>query len=214
MADSALALLLSLLRGVVVLDRAVREGRWDWTAAGPIGKLRGIRLGVIGFGRIGRALAARATALGMDVWASDPFVPAEVIAAAGARPAPLDALLASCTAFSVHAPLTPETYGLIGERELARMPEGAVLVNTSRAALVDQDALLGALASGRLAAAALDVLPAEPPTAEHPLPVAQNLVVTPHAAWYSPEAEEAAYRRAVLAVRVALEGTRPAESLT
>ena len=214
MADSALAHLLALLRGVVVLDRNVRAGGWDWTAAGPIRKLRDTRLGVIGFGRIGRALAARAIALGMEVWATDPVVPTETIASAGARPAAFDELIASCGAFSLHVPLGPETQGLIGERELTRMPHGAVLVNTSRAALVDQDALLVALASGHLAAAALDVLPAEPPTPEHPLPVAPTLVVTPHAAWYSLEAEEAAQRRAVLAVRTALAGTKPPESLT
>ncbi len=214
MADSALALLLTLLRGVVVLDRNVRAGGWDWTAAGPIKKLHDTRLGVIGFGRIGRALAARAIALGMEVWATDPVVPAKTISLAGARPAAFDELIASCTAFSLHVPLGPETQGLIGERALARMPHGSVLVNTSRAALVDQDALLVALASGHLAAAALDVLPAEPPTPDHPLPVAPTLVVTPHAAWYSLEAEEAAQRRAVLAVRTALAGTRPPESLT
>jgi D-3-phosphoglycerate dehydrogenase len=209
-ADHSLALLLGLLRGIVELDRSVRAGAWDWTAAGDLRKVRGTRLGVIGFGRIGRALAERASALGFEVWATDPAVPRETIAAADARAASLDELLESCQAFSLHLPLTPETKGLIGAQELARMPHGSVLVDTARAELVDLDALLGSLERGHLAGAALDVLPSEPPTPELPAPTAPRLVVTPHAAWYSAEAEEAVYRRPVLSVRDVLEGREPA----
>ena len=213
MADSSLALLLALLRGIAVLDRSVRAGRWDDKAAGPVRRLAGTSVGVVGFGRIGRALAARLLALGLDVWAADPFVPDEEIAAAGVRAAELDMLLASCRAVSLHLPLTPETEGLIGERELSLMPRGSFLVNVTRAGLVDWEAFTAALADGRLAAAATDVLPTEPPTSSRPAPDLPNLIVTPHAAWYSPEAEEAVYRRATLAVRAVLEGRRPAEAL-
>jgi D-3-phosphoglycerate dehydrogenase / 2-oxoglutarate reductase len=209
-ADHSLALLLGLLRGIVELDRSVRAGAWDWTAAGDLRRIHGTRLGVIGFGRIGRALAERASAVGFDVWATDPAVSPEAIAAAGAKAASLDELLESCEAFSLHLPLTPETKGLIGARELARMPRGSVLVDTARAEVVDLDALLKALKSGHLAGAALDVLPLEPPTRERPAPSAPRLVVTPHAAWYSAEAEEAVYRRPVLSVRDVLEGREPA----
>jgi D-3-phosphoglycerate dehydrogenase / 2-oxoglutarate reductase len=209
-ADHSLALLLGLLRGIVELDRSVRAGAWDWTAAGDLRRIHGTRLGVIGFGRIGRALAERASAVGFDVWATDPAVSPEAIAAAGAKAASLDELLESCEAFSLHLPLTPETKGLIGARELARMPRGSVLVDTARAEVVDLDALLKALKSGHLAGAALDVLPFEPPTRERPAPSAPRLVVTPHAAWYSAEAEEAVYRRPVLSVRDVLEGREPA----
>jgi D-3-phosphoglycerate dehydrogenase len=208
-ADHSLALLLGLLRGVVELDRSVRGGAWDSAAAGELRRIRGTRLGVIGFGRTGRALAERASALGFDVWATDPAVPQEAIAAAGGKAASLDELLDSCEAFSLHLPLTPETKGLIGAEELARMPRASVLVDTARAELVDLDALLGALESGHLAGAALDVLPSEPPTRERPAPSAPRLVVTPHAAWYSAEAEEAVYRRPVLSVRDVLEGREP-----
>lgn len=208
-ADHSLALLLALLRGVVEHDRAVRDGRWDWTAAGRLRRIRGTRLGVVGFGRIGRALAERARPLGFEVWASDPAVPAEEIEHAGVRAAALDDLLASCEAVSLHLPLTPETEGLIGEAELARLPEGAVLVDTARAQLVDLPALVRALESGRLGGAALDVLPVEPPTAEHPPPRAPRLIVNPHVAWYSEEAEEAVYRRPVESVRAVLEGREP-----
>jgi D-3-phosphoglycerate dehydrogenase len=209
-ADHSLALLLGLLRGIVELDRSVRAGAWDWTAAGDLRRIRGARLGVLGFGRIGRALAERASAVGFDVWATDPAVSPEAIAAAGAKSASLDELLESCEAFSLHLPLTPETKGLIGAKELARMPRGSVLVDTARAELVDLDALLRALESAHLAGAALDVLPLEPPTRERPAPSAPRLVVTPHAAWYSAEAEEAVYRRPVLSVREVLEGRVPA----
>ena len=208
-ADHSLALLLGLLRGIVELDRSVRAGAWDWTAAGDLRRIRGTRLGLIGFGRIGRALAERASAVGFEVWATDPAVSPQAIAAAGAKAASPDELLENCEAFSLHLPLTPETKGLIGAKELARMPRGSVLVDTARAELVDLDALLGALESGHLAGAALDVLPAEPPTRELPAPTAPRLVVTPHAAWYSVEAEEAVYRRPVLSVRDVLEGREP-----
>jgi len=208
-ADHSLALLLGLLRGIVELDRSVRAGAWDWTAAGDLRRIRGTRLGLIGFGRIGRALAERASAVGFDVWATDPAVSPQAIAAAGAKAASPDELLKNCEAFSLHLPLTPETKGLIGAKELASMPRGSVLVDTARAELVDLDALLGALESGHLAGAALDVLPAEPPTRELPAPTAPRLVVTPHAAWYSVEAEEEVYRRPVLSVRDVLEGREP-----
>jgi D-3-phosphoglycerate dehydrogenase len=209
-ADHSLALLLGLVRGIVELDRSVRAGAWDWTAAGDLRRIHGTRLGVIGFGRIGRALAERASAVGFDVGATDPAVSPEAIAAAGAKAASLDELLESCEAFSLHLPLTPETKGLIGAKELARMPRGSMLVDTARAELVDLDALVSALKSGHLAGAALDVLPLEPPTPERPAPSAPRLVVTPHAAWYSAEAEEAVYRRPVLSVRDVLEGREPA----
>lgn len=213
MADSSLALLFAVVRGVVELDRSVRTGAWDDHAAGPLSRIRDVRLGLVGFGRIGGAVAARALALGMEVWAADPAVPAEVIAAAGVTPASLDDLLRSCSAISLHAPLQPGTRGLIGERELALLPDGAFLVNVSRGPLVDTAALLRALNSGRLGGAALDVLDVEPPDPSAPAPQAPRLIVTPHAAWYSPTSEAAVYRRAALAIRDVLEGRRPAEAV-
>jgi D-3-phosphoglycerate dehydrogenase len=209
MADSTLALVLALVRGVVVLDRSVRSGRWDAQAAGPLRRIGSTRLGIVGLGRIGRAVAARALGAGLEVWAADPLVAAAEMEAAGVRPASLDELLDACQVVSLHAPLAPETEGLIGERELGLMPRGAFLVNTARAGLLDWPALLRALDSGQLGGAAVDVLPAEPPTAEHPAPEHPRLIVTPHAAWYSPEAEEAVCRRSTLAVRAVLEGREP-----
>jgi D-3-phosphoglycerate dehydrogenase / 2-oxoglutarate reductase len=209
MADSTIALLLALLRGTVFLDRSVHRGEWDDHAAGTLRRVAGTRLGIVGFGRIGRAVAARAGALGFEVCAHDPFVQGAEIEAAGVRPAALDELLRSCDAVSLHLPLTAETEGLIGARELALMPRSSYLVDTARARLLDWEAFLDALRTGHLAAAALDVLPAEPPTAEQPVPDLPNLIVTPHAAWYSLDSDREVYRRAALAVRAVLEGRVP-----
>jgi D-3-phosphoglycerate dehydrogenase / 2-oxoglutarate reductase len=210
MADSTMALLLALLRGIVFLDRDVRAGGWSERAAGSPRRLSATRLGVVGAGRIGRAVIGRATGLGLEVWATDPHVPDQAIAATGALPAPLDELLATCDAVTLHVPLTDETAGLVGAPELARMPRGSYLVNTARGELVDTEALLRALRDGHLAGAALDVLPVEPPSERHPAPRAPNLIVTPHSAYHSVEAEEELVRRIAAAIGAAVEGREPA----
>ena len=213
MADHALALLLSLVRGVVELDRSVRAGGWNPKAAGSLRRVSDVRLGVVGFGRIGRALATRAQALGMEVCAHDPLVSDEEISATGVRPAALDDLLRTSTAVSIHAPLTPETRGLVGSRELALLPTGAYVVNVSRAGLVDTRALLRELENGRLGGVALDVLEVEPPAEDAKAPTAARLVVTPHAGWYSEQAEEVAHRRAAESVLDVLKGRRPRDAV-
>jgi D-3-phosphoglycerate dehydrogenase len=213
MADSALAHVLALMRGIVALDRSVRSGRWDAGAAGPLRRIRGTRLGIVGFGRIGAALAPRARARGFEVWATDPGVPMERMAAVGVRPCALDELLAACAVVSLHAPLTAQTEGLIGAAEIARMPRGGLLVNVSRGGLVDTEAVLAALQSGQLAGAAFDVLPVEPPTPARPAPRAATLTVTPHAAYASPEADAELHRRVAAAIRAVLEGRAPAGAL-
>jgi len=213
MADTALALALALMRGVVALDRHVRAGFWDAEAAGPLRRIRGTRLGVVGFGRIGRALAMRAIAVGFEVWASDPVVGDDAIAAAGVRPAALHELLAACHVVSLHAPLAEATRGLIGAHEIGAMRRGAMLVNTARAALCDTGALLAALADGRLGGVALDVLDVEPPTAAAPAPQHPNLIVTPHSAYASAEADAELQRRVAAALRAALDGGAPGGAL-
>ncbi|MBA2256707.1 MAG: hypothetical protein H0W05_05790, partial [Thermoleophilaceae bacterium] len=140
------------------------------------------------------------------VWATDALLSDDTIAAAGPHPATLDELLRSCNAVSLHTPLTAETDGLIGARELALLPRGAYLVNVARGGLVDEAAVIAALESGQLAGAALDTLHSEPPAR---LPRVPRLIVTPHAAWYSERAEVEVHRRAAESVQVALEGSRP-----
>jgi D-3-phosphoglycerate dehydrogenase len=193
-ADHALALLLGLVRGVVALDLNVRQGGWDAKAAGPLRTLAEMRVGIVGLGRIGSALATRLLALGAEVWAHD-VLP---VVRDGVRFVELEELLAESDAVTLHVPLTRETRGLIGRRQIALMKHDALLVNTSRGAVVDVGAVLEALRAGRLGGAALDVLPQEPPPVA---PLAPNLVLTPHAAYYSEAAEERSVRLAVARVR-------------
>jgi D-3-phosphoglycerate dehydrogenase len=185
-ADHTLALALSLLRGVVVLDRSVRDGGWDLAPARPLRRLSTLTWGVVGCGAIGTATAKRAAGLGMRVLGYDlPQVPS----APPVERAGLEELLETADLVSLHAALTPESRHLIGAAARGRMRPTAFLVNTARGGLVDTAAVLAALDTGKLAGAALDVLAGEPPddlgwrVARHP-----RVVATPHAAWYSEEA--------------------------
>jgi glyoxylate reductase len=177
-AELAIALLFAAARRVVEGDRYVRAGQWrEWSPELLLGRdLAGATLGVIGLGAIGRAVALRARALGMRVvgWNRTPR-PVE-----GVELVALPELLARADFVSVHVALTPDTRGLLDAAALARMRSGAVLVNVARGGIVDETALAAALASGRLAAAALDVFAREPLPAESPLLAAPNLVLTPH----------------------------------
>jgi D-3-phosphoglycerate dehydrogenase / 2-oxoglutarate reductase len=193
-ADHTLALLYALLRGVVELDRSVARGDWQAKAAGPLRTLAGLRVGIVGLGRIGNAVATRLLALGAEVWAND-VLP---VARDGVRFLELDDLVEKCDAVTLHVPLTSETRGLIGRAAIASMRPDALLVNTSRGGVVDVGAVLEALHAGRLGGAALDVLAQEPPPAA---PVARNLIGTPHAAYYSEASEERSYRLCVARVR-------------
>jgi D-3-phosphoglycerate dehydrogenase / 2-oxoglutarate reductase len=196
-ADHTLALLLALSRGVVALDRDVRRGGWNARAAGPLRTVAELRVGIVGLGRIGGAVATRLLALGAEVWANY-LLP---VARDGVRFVELDELLAECDAVTLHVPLTRETRGLIGRAELASMKRDALLVNTSRGAVVDVGAVLEALRAGKLGGAALDVLPQEPPPVA---PIAPNLVLTPHAAYYSEAASRRAFELAVARLRETL----------
>jgi D-3-phosphoglycerate dehydrogenase len=207
--DHALALILALGRGIVRLDRGARSGGWDPMVARPLHRLRGRRLGLVGFGRIARRLAEKARPIGFEVLATDPFVPDESIRAGGALATDLDTLLATSDVVSVHAPMTEENRHLIGARELGLMRPGSFLVNTSRGPLVDLDALRDGLEAGRPAGAALDVLEREPPDADDPLLARDDVVVTPHAAFYSEESVAEQQRKAAEQVVAALDGRIP-----
>lgn len=207
--DHALALMLSLVRGVTRLDRHVRAGSWTPNDARPLHRLRGRTLGLVGFGRIARALAAKASGFGYRIVTTDPFVPDDAVRAAGAEPMTLDDLLDGSDVVSIHAPLTPESRHLIGRAELDRMKSDAILVNTSRGPLVDLNALRAALEDGRLGGAGLDVLETEPPEADDPLLHRDDVIVTPHAAFYSEESLAELQRKAVEQVIEALAGRVP-----
>ncbi len=207
--DHALSLALSAARRVVLLDRHVRSGSWSPTDARPIHRLRGRVFGLVGFGRIARVLATKASAFKFHVIASDPYVPDDEIRAAGVEPVSLDELLGRADVVSLHLPLTDGTRHLIDATTLASMKPGAILVNTSRGPLVDLDALRAALEDGKLGGVALDVLETEPPAADDPLLARDDVIITPHAAFYSEESLQELQRKAVEQVIEALEGGRP-----
>jgi len=207
--DHALALILSLARRVVPLDRSVRAGGWDLEAARPLHRLRGRTLGLVGFGRIARRLAEKAAPIGFRSIAFDPYVPGDQVEAAGVAAVDLDSLLAQSDVVSVHAPLTEETRHLLGASQLRSMRPGAILVNTSRGPLVDLEALREVLVEGHLGGVALDVLESEPPDADDPLLRHPDVVITPHAAFYSEEAMAEQQRKAAEQVVMALRGETP-----
>ncbi len=207
--DHALALILSLARGVALLDRRVRSGSWSPSDARPMHRLRGSTAGLVGFGRIARALAGKLAPLGFRVLVFDPFVPADAVRETGAEPITFEELLRASDVVSVHAPLTEDTVHLIGAAELSLMKPNAILVNTSRGPLIDLDGLRRALEEGRLRGAGLDVLETEPPPADDPLLHRDDVVITPHAAFYSEESVEELQRKAVEQVIEALAGRTP-----
>lgn len=184
-ADHAIALAMSVLRGTARLDRSVHAGGWDYTVAKPLRRLSTLTFGVVGCGAIGAATARRARALGMRVLGVDVRAGR---AGSVAEAVELDELLMSSDVVSLHAALGGQSRHLIGVGALEMMKPTAYLVNTARGGLVDSAALLEALDAGRIAGAALDVVEAEPPTGIHAdLVRHRNVVATPHAAWYSEE---------------------------
>ncbi|MGH2876899.1 MAG: C-terminal binding protein [Solirubrobacteraceae bacterium] len=205
--DHALMLLLALARRLPALIAHARAGGWDSiAAAGEVQRLRGQTLGLIGFGRIGRSLAGKTGALGLRLCAYDPKLDAATIRSGGAEPLDLPDLLAVSDFVSVHAPLTAETRGLLGAAELAMLRPSAFVINVARGALIDQSALVDALRREALAGAALDVLDPEPPDPSDPLLSMTNVIVTPHAAHYSVQAQEDVRRQAFENVARVLEG--------
>jgi glycerate dehydrogenase len=207
-AQMTFALLLELAHHAGHHAQTVREGRWtrsvDWCYWDfPLVELDGLTLGLVGLGRIGRAVSELATAFGMKVVAYDPM----------AGPAPtsielveLEVLFRESDVVSLHCPLTPQTANLVNAVRLTLMKPTAFLLNTSRGPLVDQSALAEALNSGRIAGAAMDVLAKEPPPADNPLLTAKNCILTPHLAWATRAARSRLMKIAVENVRAFLQG--------
>jgi D-3-phosphoglycerate dehydrogenase len=178
-----LAMTLWLVRGLGRFDAAVRDGEWAAAAAYPAAaRPAGTVIGVVGLGRIGGQVAAQAAALGFEVLGHDPYAAA---APGGVRLTSLEDLLRGSHLVTLHAPLTPETRHLIGADAIGLMRPGALLVNTCRGGLVDEAATADALRAGRLAGAAMDVFETEPLSADSPLRSLPNVLLSPHAAWYS-----------------------------
>jgi D-3-phosphoglycerate dehydrogenase/C-terminal binding protein len=198
-ADSAIAMMLTLARGVHVLNSRLRRGElpWNYIQVAPLHRVRGRVCGIIGVGRIGGATALRAKALGMDVVFFDPYAPDGRDKSLGIRRAEtLDDLLRQSHLLTLHCPLTPETRHMISDAALSLLPPGAVVVNTARGAVVDTSALLRAIERRHLIGAGIDVLEQEPPRDDDPLlqawrdpnhPAHDRLILNPHSAFYTEE---------------------------
>lgn len=188
-ADHTVALILALLRKLVPARDWIEGGGWGIQPLRPLRRISGLTAGLIGFGRIGRAVAKRLKAFGMAVAAYDPALPDQVFLEADVARQELPQLLATSDVLSLHAPLSQATRHLLDRSAFQQVKEGAIVVNTARGALIDEEALDEALTAGRLAGAGLDVLAEEPPKAPPPLARHPNVILTPHAAWYSEESE-------------------------
>ncbi|HEY1258488.1 MAG TPA: C-terminal binding protein [Stellaceae bacterium] len=227
-ADHAMALALALRRGVILYHERMRAdppAPWGAVKNDLIRRMGVQNFGILGLGRIGTAVALRARAFGFRVAFYDPYLPngAELALGIG-RAASLEDLLRQTDTLSVHTPLTRETKGLLGNAQLSLLPQGAVVVNTARGPIVDLDALLALLRSGHLAAAGIDVLPVEPPV--EPIPeilrayrarepgLEGRLVITPHAAWFTPQSEHDTRVKSAETMRAALLTNRPKNVIT
>jgi len=206
-ADHTLALLLSAVRVIPSACLIVRSGRWSLPRTN-IHRLQGCRLALLGFGRIGRKVAERARAFGMQVIVYDPFLPEGSLDGVE-RAKGLEQAVAGADFISLHAPMTPENYHLIDDAAITLMRRSPLIVNTARGGLLDLDAVTRALDDGRLSGVALDVTEIEPLPADHPLRGHPRALVTPHMGYYSVEAQEELERRTADEIARALRGEPP-----
>lgn len=196
--EHVVTLALALLRGLPQYDAATAAGAWDWCDAAPVRTAADATFGCFAFGRKAQAAVRHADALGFDVIAHDPYCSDAEIQKGGAESVSFDDLLARADVLSLHAPLTDETEGLFDEAVFDRMREDAILINTARGGIVNEDALVDALNEGPLYGAGLDVLAIEPPNDHNPLLDRDDVVITPHAAWYSQKALDRVRQRGTL----------------
>lgn len=212
LAEHTMALLLTWWRRTAELDQQVRTEGWGRPLK-PVYRLEGKTLGVLGMGRMGQAVAARARGFGLKLVGYDPYTSPAAFAAVGVEPVDLESLLRASDIVTIHALLSAETRGIICQKTLRQMKPTALIVNTARGGLIVTDDLVRALQEGWIAGAALDVTDPEPLPMGHPLRNLPRVLVTPHAAWYSEEAEPELRRRAARTIVEALRGERPASLL-
>jgi D-3-phosphoglycerate dehydrogenase len=212
-ANQTMALLLGCVRQVVPSALWVRQGNWGKPGAARPGdrihRVTGETLGIVGFGNIGRAVAQRAAGFGLRVIANDPYLSADVFARHGARQVSLAQVMQDSDFISLHTPLTDETRHLIGAAEFALMKPDAILINTSRGPVIDEEALIAALQNGQILGAGLDVTEQEPVDPNNPLLTMPNVIVTPHIASLSEWANGERRRRTAYEVAAVLTGHRP-----
>jgi D-3-phosphoglycerate dehydrogenase / 2-oxoglutarate reductase len=214
-ADHAMALLLAVARKLRQYNSASHAGKWHWKSGQPVHRMRDRVMGIVSFGKIGQAIAERGKAFGLRILAYDPYIGDDVIMAHGAERADRDTVIAQADYLMMQVPMTQETRHFLGEAELSRMKRGAIIINTGRGPTIDNAALARALQSGHIAAAGLDDLEEEPakrrgwdPTG-NPLMALENVLVTPHSAYYSEESIRMAREVAAQEVLRVLTGKRP-----
>jgi D-3-phosphoglycerate dehydrogenase len=205
-ADHAMALLLTLARKTAFLNAEVKSGRWDFRLGPANRRIRGKTLGLVGCGKIGLGMAHRGASFGMKVISYDPYIQK---AGEGIELVDFDTLLKTSDYISVHCPLTESTRHLLGVEAFSKMERKPIFVNTSRGPVVDEKALIDALQQGRVAAAGLDVLDREPVEPGNPLIGMENVILTPHMAWFSTESISVLKRSSAEAVSAVLTGTKP-----
>lgn len=214
-ADHAIALWLTLVRKLPDYDRATHQGIWRWQSGQPVNRVRGRTMGVVSYGKIGQAIGVRAKAFGANVIAFDPFLPEDVATAQGVELVSKEDLLTRSDYILMQAPMTPDTRHFLSDAEFAAMKPGAILVNTGRGPTVDNKALYRALTEGHLASAGLDDPEEEPAKRanwspdDNPIFTLSNVLVTPHAAYYSEESIRSARVTAATQVAKVLTGQRP-----
>ncbi|HEX2923206.1 MAG TPA: C-terminal binding protein [Chloroflexota bacterium] len=208
-AEHTLGLMLACARKIPAYDRSVKSGKWDNLSGRPIHKVKGSTLGIIGYGKIARALVRKSSGLEMHYLAYDPVLSAKARDIPGVEFVNLDTLLRLSDFVSIHCPLTHETRGMIGREELRKMKPTAYLINCARGPIVEQHALADALREGWIAGAGLDVLPQEPPSPGNRLLTAERAILTPHAAFYSEESLMELQTEAAEEVARVLRGERP-----
>jgi phosphoglycerate dehydrogenase-like enzyme len=209
-AEHTFAIMLGAARGIPGLNQGVRAGEWA-SLRKPAASLKGATLGIIGLGNIGKRVARRAIAFGMEVVAHDIVRDERFAAETGVYFHSLEEVVSRADYLTCHVPLTPETQGMIGPALLGRMKPTAFLINTSRGPVVNIDALDEYLSAERLRGAAIDVFPEEPPDTSHPLFSLKNVIVTPHAAGLGEDACENCVRHAVRAIVDFMAGRRPSD---
>jgi D-3-phosphoglycerate dehydrogenase len=207
--DHAMAMLLALARKIPLSNQLVQTGRWEMPAVVPIYRLEGRVLGLIGFGNIPRKLVPKAQAFGLRVITHDPYAAPDLAKSMGVDNVSFDELLGASDYISVHAPLTPQTRGLVNAAAFAKMKKGVLIVNTARGPLIDEAALVQALDSGQVGGAALDVLATEPPPKDFPLIGRDNVILSPHTAFYSVDALNELQTKAASDVARVLSGEKP-----
>lgn len=207
--DHAMAMLLSSVRKVTLMNNAVKNGNWDFKIAVPIFRLRGRTLGLVGFGNIPQTVAKKAQAFGINVIAYDPFVPEAVAKDMDVKLVSLDELCEQSDYISVHTPLNQHTQGMISHDQFNKMKQEAFIINTARGPVIDEKALIQALQEGQIAGAGLDVLEIEPVEQENPLLKMDNVILNPHSAFYSVEAEAELKRKTAENVADVLSGYYP-----